>query len=461
MAGRLTENYKLLRLRPGDSFSTNGGQFLDQDRQTIDRELKALRSHRHNGIGSIEPDPVSPLGLTLLTTGGTLPAGTRVFYKYALVDIDGAETAASPEAYIDTPIGIIEPGAAALSATTTGGSLLAGTYYYAISAYSNANTFETRAPEVSSITLFSGSVNTITLTLPSLPAGADGFNVYRRKPGAYQFFYLTSIDMNQATPPSTFVDNGSIAEDCDRSTPVGNNTVSNNSVQITIPGATPTVPLGFTWKIYRTFVASNYAGSLLKWVVEETSEGSGVITNTYLDDGDAVVGGSPKSASQLQPPLSKVDLENGAEVNGRLPLSKVSGFPTAETFAFEGDTVVMSGTSVWVCPFPKARILSVTPALGRYYVPASTPLIVDVNKGSGLQPAYSTIFTTQANRPKIEVGNQLGIPAVPNIIELVAGDSLTLDIDQTGGGATPTDRDLTVTILMIAYGYTDPLSMVW
>lgn len=459
----LTDHFGLLRMRPGESFAQNDGQFLDADRVTIDRELYFARVHRHDGEAAVDASPEDPPDLELDTDAGQIPAGTRVYYRYSLVDENDAETAASPQAFVDTPAAIAIPGAVVPATFTTGGTLLAGTYFYVLSAYTDDPSEETRAQNFANIPVpITTSTNRIVLTLPSLPAGATGFNVYRRRPGAHQYFYLDSIDMSVATPPTTYEDDGSVAEDCDRTLPITNSTNSTNSVVVTLPGVTPAVPAGYTWKLYRTYVAGSWAVSLVHHIVEETFEGSGIITPTYTDTGLATSAGQPLEATTAAASPSKIDLEDGSEVSGRLPMSQVSAFPWAEVFGYRGVVVQHIGTAAWVCPFPQARIQSCRAHLGRGYAPASQQVIVDVNKGTdSATPTYTTIYTTQANRPRIQVGQQIGVPTVPNIIELVEGESLTVDIDQAGGGASPTDYELVVTIYMYVYGYTDPESMDW
>lgn len=458
-----TEHFQLLRMRPGESFSQNDGQFLDADRQTIDRELWFGRVHHHNGAAAVDATPDTEPSLELSESGGSIPAGTRVYYKFSYVDENGAESGASPEAFVDTPAAVGTPNAPTVVLSTTGGSLLPGTYFYVLSAYTGANTNETRALNYANVSIPTGTTtNLVTLTLPTLPAGADGFNVYRRRPGTTKYFYVGSIDMDVATPPTTFVDDGSLTEDCDRTLPVRNSTNSENSVTVCIPGATPVVPEGYTWKLYRTYVSADWSVSLLHHVVEETTEGSGIIAPCHEDTGIATEAGSPVSSSQTLPAPSKVDLTDGDEVQGRLPMSQVSGYPHEASFLYRGFLQVTEGFAIWMCPFPNFRILSCRAALGKGSAPASQQVIVDVNKGTATAtPVYTTIYTTQANRPRVQVGQQIGQPTTPDVIEMVAGESLTVDIDQHGAGATPTDEDLTVTIFGIIYGFTDTDSVVW
>jgi len=149
-----------------------------------------------------------------------------------------------------------------------------------------------------------------------------------------------------------------------------------------------------------------------------------------------------------------VNLTDAEEVQGTLPMGRVS-HPFVTTFFWPGTLQEAIGTMVWVCEYPNARILGCRAALGVGFAPNGQDVLVDVNMGSGQSPTptFDTIYTTQANRPSIPVGYQIGERTVPDIQDLVEGDMLTIDIDQTGEGATPTDQDLTVTVYGVAYGF--------
>lgn len=72
----------------------------------------------------------------------------------------------------------------------------------------------------------------------------------------------------------------------------------------------------------------------------------------------------------------------------------------------------------------------------------SAGIIVDINKN------FSTVFTTQANRPTIADGAVVGGPGVaPNVSAVAAGDVFSAEIDQVGPSTPGTD--LTIVILGI------------
>jgi hypothetical protein len=448
-----TDHYGLKRMGPGESFSDEGWKFTDGDRVLMDRLLYlGAEGHRHIGAASEPAEPGTPT-LTLSELSGSIPAGTRVYYKYTLVDVEGFETAASTEVYVDTDSPVAEPAAVAPSVSTTGGTLLPGQYYYVLTAYTTVNTNETKALYPAYITVPAGtSTNQVTLTMPSLPAGATGFNLYRKGPGEPRYYYLASTTLT--TP---YIDTGAVEEDCNRTVPVRNSTNGTNNVTVEVPALDD----GYTWKLYRTYVAGFYNNSLVHHVVEETSEGSGVITDTYVDMGLATMTGVPPTTSQSVGGPPQIDLTDMAEVQGSLPMSAVSAYPYVAHFQVAGTLTAATGTFVWVCEFPQATIQGVRASLGRGYAPASQPVIVDVNVGDGATPTMSSIFTTSGQQPRIRVGAQIGDRVVPTArIGLAEGDIVTVDIDQAGGGATPTDRDLTVSVYMLVHGYTSTTSYV-
>lgn len=445
-------------LSRGGHFSDEGYKYTSSDRQLIDALLyQGAENHHHNGLAGSIQEPDSELSLSLSTTGGFIPAGTRVYYKFTYVNANGQESAAGPETFIDTPDPVAEPGSPTLIGQSTGGVLTAGNYYYVLTAYVDDPIQETRATSPAYITIPAlTQTNMITLELPTLPAGATGFNIYRRKPGQTKYFWLTNVDMNVATPPTEYVDNGGDQEDCDRTIPFINSTNSTNSILVSLPGATPAAPEGYTWKVYRTYINEEWTNSLLSWVVEYISEDSMIIEPTYLDVGTATMEGAPPLASQAIGSPDKVILTNMEEVQGTLPLG-AGAYPFMVSFEFPGSITEIVGGVPWVCEFPRATIIGCRAFLGRDQTAGKgdtpTDVICDVNKLTpGATPVWETIYTTQANRPRIEVGEMIGERTVPDIRTLVEGEALTADIDDDGG-TTGSDRHLTVQVYMIVDGF--------
>lgn len=73
--------------------------------------------------------------------------------------------------------------------------------------------------------------------------------------------------------------------------------------------------------------------------------------------------------------------------------------------------------------------------------PTGADIIVDVNKNG------TTIYTTQGNRPTIAASANAGGPGTaPDVTSLVAGDYLTVDVDQIGSSVA--GSDLTVSVIV-------------
>lgn len=438
-----TTNYNLTKLAPGEDVSASGYAFLSHNLDTIDRVLKLGRDHVHTGASASVSDPIEAPTLVLDSTDGILPPGKEIRYRYTYVDETGAETAGSPEASVITPSPVTAPAAASLAYTSTGGTNVGGQYSYVLTAYVSQSTQETIAGAGVAISVpYATTTNLITVTFPSLPANADGWNVYRRGPNEIGYSFMVTLDST-----NTFWDDtGNTTGNAGRVPPNSNLTFGANNVTVTLPGATPSVPDDVTWKIYRTYTASNWKASDLHHVIEETFDGSGIITPTFTDYGDGTgLEGIPEVSEIVGQP-SKIDMQDGNEVQGHLPPG-LAVVPHEVTFLYAGTLAVTSGTFSWRCPFDYAEIVDVTAVLGIGSTPNAQDVIIDVNKYDSVGDSWATIFSTQGNRPTVPTGDTVGSPAVPDVVDLIKGDMLAMDIDQVGAG-TNTDEDLSVTVNM-------------
>lgn len=320
-----TDHYNLIRLTSTD-LSPDSYKFSDADRVLEDALLYAgAEGHHHTGGTTSTNAPDTAPELTLSTTSGAIPANTRVYYKYTYVDGQGIETTASPESYIDTPPQILSPNPPVLSTATTGGVLQPGNYFYVLSAYDTFDSLETYAENPAYLSIgYTTATNTITLTLPTLPSGATGFNIYRQGPSNVGYRYLDSIDLSGATPATTYVDTGSVEEDPDRPLPSTNTTISANTINVSLPGATPSLPIGYYWRIYRTYVSGNYTISQITTTQDIN----------YDDVGVAATVGQPPTAGTSVGSPSKVLLTNAAEVQGILPAANMAPLASSQITDF-------------------------------------------------------------------------------------------------------------------------------
>lgn len=449
-----TDHYGLSKLQGrGDSFTEDGYKYTYADRDRIDTGIYlGAEAHRHIGGVGVLDEPTQGPDLELFTTGGTIPAGTRVYYKYTLVSERGEESAGSEESFVDTPAPIAEPASPGISYLSTGGFLQGGNYYYVLTSYVGASIAESLAESQAFITIpATTATNAITLDLPDPADGQTGFNVYRRKPGQAKFFFLESVVTDVVTPPTTYEDTGA-TEDCDRTLPKVNTTNSTNSILVSIPGATPAVPEGYTWRIYRTYIDGDWESSFLVWVVENIEEASTIITPEYLDIGISTQSGSPPTTTYAFGNPDPIDLET--ETDGSLPMGRVNAFPVVVELSFPGIQSVGPGEGQWPCPFEQALFISAIPALGRGgSAPVADDLITDIQIGRGSSPVYTSVYLVDADRPTVLQGQNKASAAFPATATLgnrllVQGDVLSGENLQVGGSATPQDEDLTVTCLL-------------
>lgn len=420
--------FNLIELLANDAFGTNNNQFSTSNIAVIDALLQVgAVTHHHTGASPSGYTPALP-ALSVATSGGVLPASTTCYYEVTYANVLGLEGAPSPIANIATAAPVAAPATPTATPTTGTGTLPAGTYLYTVTAYLGTSTNETTVSGTASSILVATGKNVVGWVVP---AGASGINVYRMGPGDSQSLFLTSV----AAPTTTFTDTGAYAENCNRALPSSNTTGAQNAITITFVAP----PAGFTANLYRTIVSGQWGSSQIA---------SGLTGTTFVDTGASPVPVTPPVTSRIPASPSKVLLTAGAEVQGVLPGSMIASVPFAVTFSFAGALYVQNGTFVWVCPFTSATIVSVRASLGKGSTPASQPVKVDVLMGTATAtPTWASIFASTT--PQVPVGYEVGSPQVPVVTSMVQGNSLVANIIQAGGGATPTDSNLTITVYLL------------
>lgn len=341
-----TQRFGLKRVggAAGGALSDDGAQFSNADRVAIDKILAAYEAHDHSG-GTRLGNPTAAPTVELMTSGGILPPGRTFYYRVSYVDKYGLESRASNEVAISTPDPVARPGAPVLT-PGTGGTLAQDTYYYAVTA--EAGDYETQLGPLSAFTL-TGTNNAITVEIPALPSGADGFGIWRQASGEDG---LTKVATGVVTD---WLDDGSVpADPCacdpDKLPPETNRTNATNAVTVTVPVADQTLltsDLARRWRIYRTSVSGDYgASSLVAEVVDLDTNGDLVVV--ARDTGTALLPGIPLEVSRTLTPSIAVGggpggagghlfLEDSAgetwrvlaSHNGRLE-TRPTGWPTGE-----------------------------------------------------------------------------------------------------------------------------------
>ena len=314
-----TQNFGFERFGQEGRISDNNNKYSDRDRATFDALFWTLYNHDHRdtSVTSSLAAPVYRPDLTVTTTGVSIPSGVIYYYKISYVDQYGNETEASTANSVGTADPLASPAVPTLSYVTTGGSLDPGIYRYALAFY-QTGIGVTRATNVASISVPTGTTtNEITISLPTLPTGADGWRIYRKGPGDDDYFWLDS-----ETTGTEYDDDGlDLAIDCTKNRPTANTTNSTNKIVIDIEALD--LPLDTrvaTWKIYRSSTVGMFgASSLLATVSETTTEAGTDLVTTYTDIGSATFAGTPLFLTVVPPPIPQLDPSDVFTTSTRLP----------------------------------------------------------------------------------------------------------------------------------------------
>lgn len=422
-----TTRFHLTRLTQAtDSLGLEDYKFGTADRRTIDHLLRlALEDHIHDEATS--PDELvqgAPL-LNTDTEGGIMPASTRYFYRFSLIDPSGHETISSQVSSTITA-GEVPPPLAPTVSLGPSASMTGGRYSFKVSAYTNTDATDetTMSPSVEIDVPVSGAV---VVAMPSIPSGALGFNVYRRGPQDDRYYYV-------ATTTDPTVTTGVATPTRSRPGPVKNTTHRSSQVSITLPFNPPT---GYGWRIYRTANPMTWAGSLLTTIPIAASN------LTFVDLGNSTIAGSPARTSPVVGSPTKILLTDAAEIEGILPPGMHA---TAEEVDFTFDGLLTTGATqpiTWINEWERSLLLGYSATLGRDSVPAAQQVRADI-KFFALGYGWVNVFAAY-----IPIGQQ-GTGYTPlTPWNVPQGTMFRLDVYQDGGGATPTDRDLTVTLKML------------
>jgi len=341
-----TPNYGLTRIGPGETVAKDGFKALDGDRLTLDALLRALEYHTHDASPRLAdpPEDTVPV-LTASSTGGQLAAGRTYYYSVSLLDRWGLETAVSSEGEVVTPNAIAIDGAPGVTAFATGGTITPGIYAY-VYTYVSDSGGETNPSPPATLTVSSGSTNSVVVDIPDLPGAVLYANVFRSKDGQSQFFYCGEHDglTDYFTDTGDTMDYTTVA-------PRANTTGNTCSVAISLetwPGGTWDGASG--WRLYRSLTPGGYTGSsLVHEVVETEAEDSVILRKTWVDAGDEMQQGSPKYRSST---FSGGALINMGSAQGQLPITAMPRGSQSLTFSGALVGTVFDGTSA----FPKIQL---------------------------------------------------------------------------------------------------------
>jgi hypothetical protein len=326
----------------GDTDGTIGEddeKFTGEDRLSLDSILASFETHTHRPVVVLGAPVASPTIAD--TVGGSLLAGTTYFYVVSFVNADGQETTTGPEASHTTPDVLPVPAAPqGATADSPTGALTPGLYYYALSALRGGE--ETALSELTAITILTGDNGTVELSLPSL-GDADSLQIWRQEstdPGWTRIG--TSIT-------GSYTDLGAVAAgiygDPTNTPPEISIGIDEYQLTITLAGAdVAAVQATSGWRIYRSTVSGVYgAASLVHQVIEREDDldPTSDLLTSFVDDGDAALTGSPKIIStELMIPAFTFDAAN--------PLPSAAGYP--QNYAILDDAtgvLYLNRTSTW------------------------------------------------------------------------------------------------------------------
>jgi len=327
----------------------------------LDRLLQQMMQHRHNSVSGLDTTPPAAPAVEQLSSSGALPSGTTIYYRASVLDPDtGFESRASLSTWVTTSPALAIPNLTAedIEVDATGGEMPAGVYVYSLSAWAGAPGFETvcGTPVVLQLPESDGNLQKVSISFPALPAGATGFNLYRKHHGSPEGWRVVSLTGEQSTP---YVD-----DELDQivmpptAQPRANRSGYKRKVRVTRP---TDVDPGATWRIYRTFHEED--GGWISSLIGETDAA------TFDDAGLAPDFASPVDAiaTYLNPPPVRPP--------------EIHAFPVLATLRASG--VVALGGLEWVSPYDGVAIAAVHLSLDEGSTPADGELTADLEVWTG------------------------------------------------------------------------------
>lgn len=322
----------LLRLAAAEALSTDGWAFTGRNIDIIDRLLRAgAVSHRHDAHAALANPDTTPPGVALANTGGQIPADLPIAVGYTWIDADGGETTLSPITTVTTDPGLSSPtDAPTATVDHLAGSLLAQTYYYAVTVVDGSGG-ETPLGPSAIVTVPSGfAASEVVLSdLDTIVSsvGGVGWRMWRSVAGGQFALIATGTTAD-------FTDDGINCVDCAVQPPdpdIGlGTTASTNRIIVTVPAIHPTGAVKF--RIYASLDGSFVAPALLG-EFDDTDFGTAIefTSLTLLDESPPPVSNTLQGADKIDPDTDMLDFPWKRPVDDVVDLP-----PTGNT---EGDEI--------------------------------------------------------------------------------------------------------------------------
>lgn len=228
----------LTRLDPSENISADGASFQSENPRILDRLTRiGAVTHRHDAHAKLGDPDFTP-SATVVASGGAIGSDETLYVGYTLTDGDGGETQLSPSVVVSTQPAYDAPETPPVgSADYSGGSLLAKTYYYAVTLVDGMGGETTPTPwtQIEREPGFgSGQVRLGGLTADFEINEAVAWRLYRSDDGGeFQFLAQGSDD--------AYTDTGAIGPQCDVHPPSDgdNSTNDTTSLIVRLPSALP------------------------------------------------------------------------------------------------------------------------------------------------------------------------------------------------------------------------------
>jgi hypothetical protein len=384
----------LERLEIGDPI---GPGFLFRNPTIIDILLRiGAISHRHDAHARLA-DPVGAPTVTPSNVGGSIPSDTPVYVGWTWVDADGGETLLSDVTQVSTDPGLPDPTTAPdVAVDNVAGTLLAGTYYYAVTVTDGLGGESLIGPTIEAVVdpgFANAEIVVSGLDTIMADSGATGWRLWRAV-GAGTWHMMV------AGAGASVTDDGSLHGDCDITPPTTPQTNRTNKLTVNVPGPAPADAVSF---------------------------------NLYLSE-DGSFGSPSFVANHLV-----VDVATDIEI---LDLFVSTGSPPPVATTFPGANMIDPDTELvdWHWKRPVATVGDL-PAVGNAAgdvraVSADGSIYAWTGAAWAKLPGHIIVKpddTAMAARSKLKFAGT----AITSITDDAGGDRTIVTIDGGGGGSTP------------------------
>jgi hypothetical protein len=164
-------------------------------------------------------------------------------------------------------------------------------------------------------------------------------------------------------------------------------------------------------------------------------------TNTHTQIDTHLAASAPHSGHEQTANKNQANGYPGLSASSKVAASQMPSGTIVTTLTFHVAGALTTGQKTMRILAPCALTLTKV-RLVVDTAPTGADLIVDVHTGTGVG---TTIFTTQANRPKIVAGSKTGVSVAPDITDATEATEFSVYVDQIG--STIAGSDLTIEVV--------------